>query len=370
MLGVLFLSTLALFAITSILFRSFSARRVELGRQFALSGQRALSQGAAEQAVRDLRLSLSYAPDEMGNRVLLAEALAQAHHPDQARGYFLGLLDEQPADGFLNLQLARLARERKDTPAAIAYYRAAAVGNWNGDSLNERFQVQLELADYLIELGDLPSARAELLIAAADAPPDATVETKLGDEFERANDPTDALNLYQKAIKLNPEASDAVYKGGRVAYQMGDYSTAARLLSLARRTDARTRLGNEDADEAERLLESSRRIQELTLTSDLPSQDRIEHLLRALPIARARFASCSAQFNGAQLPSDLQRLQGRWDDAEKTRIRRSSLEDAAQQKSLVGLIFETEEITARVCGAPSGDDALLLQLAHSPNEIR
>jgi tetratricopeptide (TPR) repeat protein len=367
---VLFLSTLALFAITSFLFHSFTARRVELGRRFALSGQRALSQGAPEKAVRDLRLSLSYAPDETGNRLLLAEALAQAHHPEQARGYFLGLLDEQPADGFLNLQLAKLARQRKDTQAAIAYYRAAAVGNWTGDSISERFHVQLELAEYLIQLGNMPSARAELLIAAADAPEDATVNMTLGDEFERANDPADALSLYQKAIKVNPDASDAIYKGGRVAYQIGDYSTAARLLSLARRTDARTRLGNKDANEVERLLQNSRRIQELTLSADVPSQDRIEHLLRALPIARARFESCSARFDTGQLPSDLQELQSGWADAEKVRTRRSSLEDAAQQKGLVNLIFETEQATARVCGAPSGDDALLLQLANSPSEIR
>ena len=222
MLVVLSLSTLALFAITSFLFRSFSARRVELGRQFASSGQKALRQGAPEQAVRDLRVSLAYAPDEASNQLLLAEALAQAHHPEQARGYFLALLDEQPADGFLNLQLARLARERKDTQAAIPYYRAAAVGNWNGDSMNERFHAQLELADYLSDLGDLRSARAELLVAAADAPEDATVETLLGNEFERTKDPTEALKLYTKALKLDPKNAAALNGARRVMDEIGE----------------------------------------------------------------------------------------------------------------------------------------------------
>jgi tetratricopeptide (TPR) repeat protein len=223
-IGVLVLSTLALFAITSFLFRSFSARRVELGRQLALSGQKALSEGASEQAVRDLRLSLSYAPDEMSNRLLLAEALAQAHHPDQARGYFLGLLDEQPADGFLNLQLARLARQRKDAPAATAYYRAAAVGNWNGDSLSERFHVQLELAQYLIELKDMPSARAELLIAAADVPEDAGVAVMLGQRFEQVNNLPQALRFYEKALKLNPKDAGALNGARRVMDEMGEGS--------------------------------------------------------------------------------------------------------------------------------------------------
>lgn len=366
----LILSTVALYALTSFLFRSFSARRVALGQEFATSGQHALSSGEAEQAVHDLRISLSYAPDEMGNRLLLAEALAQANHPDQARGYFLGLLDEQPADGFLNLQLARLARKRKDTQAAVSYYRAAGVGNWSGASLDQRFHVQLELAEYLIQLGNLPPARAELLVAAADSPEDAMVQTALGEEFERAGDPTDALSFYQRAIKMNPDAAAAIYKAGRVSYETGDYVTAARLLALARRTDLRAKLGDQDAQEAERLLDSSQRIEELTLSSTLPSHDRIEHLLRAIPIARARFESCSAQFNGGQPPGKLQSLQAGWDDADRIRVTRSALDDASQQENLTRLIFETEQVTSEVCGAPSGDDALLLQLANSSSEDR
>ena len=74
--------------------------------------------------------------------------------------------------------------------------------------------MQLELAEYLIALGDLPSARAELLIASADAPEDPAVYTTLGASFEQANDPTDALNLYQKAIKANPDELGCALQGG------------------------------------------------------------------------------------------------------------------------------------------------------------
>lgn len=218
---VLLLATVALYAVTSFLFRSFSGRRVALGQQFALSGQQALGRGDAEQATRDLRISLSYAPDDMSNRLLLAEALAQAHHPEEARTYFLGLLDEQPADGFLNLRLARLARQRKDTQAALGYYRAAAVGNWSGDSMNQRFHAQFELADYLIELGDRRSARAELLVAAADAPADAGADTMIGQRFEQARDPSNALKFYEKAIKLDPKDADALTGAQRVLEQIG-----------------------------------------------------------------------------------------------------------------------------------------------------
>jgi Tfp pilus assembly protein PilF len=221
---VLILSTAALYAITSFLFRSFSMRRAALGQQFATSGQNALRRGDAEQSIRDLRISLSYAPDQASNQLLLAEALAQAHHPEQARAYFLGLLDEQPADGFLNLQLARLARERKDTQAAIRYYRAAGSGNWTGDSLSARFHAQLELADYLARLGDVRVARAELLIAAADAPEDSTVAVMIGWRFEQANDLSQALKFYKKALKLNPKDADALNDARRVIREIGEAS--------------------------------------------------------------------------------------------------------------------------------------------------
>ncbi|HEV2576968.1 MAG TPA: tetratricopeptide repeat protein [Acidobacteriaceae bacterium] len=361
----LILSTVALYALTSFLFRSFAARQAQLAKQFAASGQEALSRGDAERAVNDLRTSLSYAPDDMTNRLLLAESLARSNHPEQARSYFLGLLDAQPADGFLNLQLARLARERKDSHAAIDYYRAAAVGNWSGDSLRERYSVQFELAEYLIELNDLPSARAELLIATADAPAEGDVYTTLGKKFEQAKDPTDALNLYSKAIKANPADAEAPYRAGRVAYQMGDFSQAAELLSVARRRTAEAKTGEENVREIDDLLQSAKRIQELTLSADLSPQDYIEHLLRALPVAKQRFDSCVAQFNGSPLSSDMQMLQSGWSDVDKISLRRSSLQDATEQQNLTKLIFQTEQITSKFCGGPSGDDALLLQLANS-----
>jgi hypothetical protein len=118
------------------------------------------------------------------------------------------------------------------------------------------------------------------------------------------------------------------------------------------------------------LLQSSRRIQGLTLSADLPEQDRIVHILRALTIAKARFESCAGRFNDGQLPGDLQGLENGWNNAETVRAQRSLLEDAAQQQNMVSLIFETEEVTARLCGAPSGDDALLLQLANSSRGAR
>jgi hypothetical protein len=171
-------------------------------------------------------------------------------------------------------------------------------------------------------------------------------------------------------MKLDPKDSAAFYNAGRLAFQLGEFAEAARLLSVAHREEQTAKLGEQDASELDNLLENSRRIQELAMSSDLPASDRAEHILRALPVARARFESCAAQTSNDQVSPQMQALENQWKDADKVKNRRSLLQDSAQQDGLVKLIFDTEELTASICGTPSGDDALLLQLANSSRGAR
>ena len=90
--------------------------------------------------------------------------------------------------------------------------------------MSERFHAQLELADYLAELGDLRSARAELLVAVADAPEDAAVAAMIGQRFERVNDLQEALKYYKKALKLDRRNTDALDGVRRVMVEMGEAS--------------------------------------------------------------------------------------------------------------------------------------------------
>jgi tetratricopeptide (TPR) repeat protein len=365
---VLVISTLVLYAITAFLFGTFSARRSELGRQFGASGKQALAQGNSDRAIHDLRISLSYAPGDTYNRLLLAEALAQANHPEEARSYFLSLLDVQPADGFINLQLARLARQRNSAQQAIEYYRAAAVGNWSNAPIDERFQVQLELSNYLILQHRLPAARAELLIAAADAPAATDAYVELGDSLLAASDPGDALNQYKKAATLNPEDSSALLKAGHLEYEMGRYADAYKLLSAANRTGSATKLSDVDSSELQSLVENSRRIQELTVDPQLPARQREEHLLQDLSIAKTRFADCQTKLGSVTaLPATMQVLATEWQTAGQFMRERSALDSGTAEADMTKLVFDTEEVTEKLCGPPVGDDALLLRLANASN---
>lgn len=363
---ILVLSTLVLYAITTLLFSSFSRRRTELGKQFGELGKQSLARGDSTNAIHDFRISLSYAPDDTYNRLMLAEALAQANHPEEARSYFLSLLDVQPADGFINLQLARLARQRNGPQQATEYYRASAVGNWNNAPIDERFQVQLELANYLILQRRLPAARAELLIAAADAPVAADAYTELGDGLLAANDSRDAVNQYEKAAKANPGDSSVLLKAGRAEYEMGRYADAYKLLSAARRTDAATKLSNADSSELQSLTENSQRIQDLIVDQQLPARQREEHLLRDLSVAKIRFDDCRTKLgDSTPLTATMQTLATKWQATGQSVRVRSALNSSPAEADMTKLVFDTEEVTEKLCGPPVGDDALLLMLANA-----
>jgi tetratricopeptide (TPR) repeat protein len=202
------------------------------------------------------------------------------------------------------------------------------------------------------------------LIAAADAPATTDAYIELGDSFLEADDPGDAVNQYEKAVKLNPQDGSVLLKAGRIEYQMGKYADAYKLLSAARRTSSAAKLNDAESNELQTLMENSRRIQELTIGQDLPAREREEHLLRDLSIAKLRFAGCRARLdNGSALPVEMQALDAAWPAADQFMHGHATLDNDTDEANMTKLVFDTEETTEKLCGPPVGDDALLLRLA-------
>ena len=360
--------SLALFAITLLLFRSFESHRAALAARWGELGQRDLAQGRPEEAVSALHTALSYAPDERPDQLLLAQALAEAGHTEEATNYFLNLWEARPGDGFINLQLARLSRTRGEAKQAVEYYRASIFGSWEGDAISRRRQVRLELSDLLVAQHELPDARNELLTITGNAPNDLPLTLVVAHKLEAADDPSDALTLYGKVLTSDPTNLQALEHGGRLAYLRGDYAEAQRLLERA--ADA-----NAHSEVVDDLLAKTRRIQLLTLTRDQPASDRAAHILLASSIAQSRLKSCIAQTTQAtpvpsQIPISLAALASRWAAATAGHGRITLLRSAEAQDTWALLINQTALITAQTCGQPSGDDALLLQVAQSSSSAQ
>jgi tetratricopeptide (TPR) repeat protein len=353
-------TTLALYGVTFFLFRSFESHREELAASWTQRGQAELQQGKPADAVNSLRASLSYMPDNYPSQLLLAQALAAAGETDQATNYFLNLWTARPGDGFLNLELARVTRQKAESQHAIDYYRSAILGDWQGDAVIRRRQVRLELIDYLIQLRRLPAARAELLIAAGNAPDDRQLDILFGDKLLAAADPQDALTFYQRSIADDPHNAVALEKAGRLKYAEGDYKQAQELLT---RAIENTPHAIEAPADLTALARNAARLVELSLSPDLPARERARHLLEAAQIAQTRFDNCTG--NAATLPSELQSLQTRWKAATDPAHRNALVQNAAGQDSLTQLIFDTERETETTCGPATGDDELLLKLSES-----
>jgi Flp pilus assembly protein TadD len=363
---VLTLLTVVLFFITLFLFRSFASHRADLAVRWSGRGKASLNAGQPVQAITALRTALSYAPGTRSYELLLAQALANAGHTDEASNYFVNLWSTQPGDGFINLELARLSARKNDPQDAIKYYRASIYGTWEGDGVVRRRKVRLELARYLIDQHYLNAARIELLIAAGNSPSDPVLNKTLADLLVQTGDIADALIYYKKALQGDPKNQAVLEGAGRAAYGLGDFAGAHSLLERA--TEAKASPEKEDiSGDLAVMLENSKRILELRPSTKLRPAERVTRILEDGVIAKKRFDGCVAPFDAANgLPPLLQQLKVRWASGNASMTRPVLLRSLAQQDTAVQLIFDTELQTSQFCGTPTGDDALLLLLAKSP----
>lgn len=363
------LLTGVLFLVTLFLFRSFTSHRAELAVRWSGRGKAALDAGKPVQAMAALHTALSYAPGTRSYELLLAQALADAGHTDEASNYFMNLWLTQPGDGFINLELARLAAKRKDAPSAIKYYRASIYGTWEGDGVVRRRVVRLELARYLIAQHDTNAARIELLIAAGNSPSDPALNRTLADLLVQTGDVADGFNYYKKSLQDDPKNQVALEGAGRAAYSLGNFAVAHSLLERAIEAKSSPREKEENlSGDLAAMLANSKRILELRPSGKLRPAERVSRILADGVIAKKRFDGCAAGFDAANgLPPSLQQLKARWAGANATMTRPVLLRSLARQDAAVQLVFDTELQTNQFCGAPSGDDALLLLLAKSPD---
>jgi Flp pilus assembly protein TadD len=377
---ILLLVSIVLYAITALLFRSFEDHRAGLAVRWAERGREALAANRPAEAIDALHTALSYAPDDRPDQLLLAQALAASpQHIDEATNYFLNLWEQTPGDGFINLQLARLARRRGDTQNATNYYRAAIFGSWEGDGPARRRDVRRELADYLIEQHDFTEARSELFITVANNPQDEALALGVSATLARTGDLNDALLYAEKAANLQPHDRAALAAVGQYASALGDFSLAYRSFERAAEAAEAARDSPAQSD-LNALAQHARRTLELSLSRDLPQSERLAHLEVASVVAQGRLDACivaktpatpaqepaspgTPSAAGPTLPAALASLKSRWTASLAVANRRLIRENADAQDARAQLIYQTEQDTAKLCSPASGDDAILLMLA-------
>jgi hypothetical protein len=207
---------------------------------------------------------------------------------------------------------------------------------------------------------------------------------------------------------------EALDGAGRTAFQMGRYLEAKRYLARALEGPGVDQEPKAILDQSRDRLNEATRLLLLYPSSRLSLNERSVRILADRKLAMVRLAQCTqdrsqapakdsaaasapapavasqgsnplqslkSRFTGhptaptpnqaaAPPPVDpLQALTARWKQLPAKLKLRELEENSDLAQTQIQLIYDTELVTQQVCGAPTGDDALLLKIAQAPNQV-
>jgi tetratricopeptide (TPR) repeat protein len=362
-----------LFALAVVAFTGVTGlSRLYYGQQESL-GQRWFGRGVADlnahnydAAALEFRTSLRYSRDNYSYQLNLAEALLGLKRTPEAQAYLVNLFDRQPENGFVNLELARIAAQGGESEHALRYYHNAIYATWSNNAIEDRQQrreARIELIEYLLRINSTTQAQAELIALEANLGEDPEQQRQVGDFFVRARDYEHALAAYRASLKLDRHNAAAEAGAGLSAFQLGQYQVASRYLQLAVADDPN------DASGATLLKTTELVLQLDPYEAGIGATQRAKIVVRDFAIAGTRLQACGLS-TGAVGPVSSsgvsQRSLGdRW-ALLKTHVTERGLErdpDLADQA--MQLVSDVERQTAASCGTLAGDDQALLTIANS-----
>lgn len=323
---------------------------------------------------------MGYGLEDTGTQLELAEALAEMNTPrslGEAAVYLNTLWEKEPGNGNINLQLARVLAKQKQTASALDHYHAAVYGVWQGHGAVLGRQARLEMVRYQIALGRYNDARGELLIAAGN---DSSTETlmEVAGLLTEAHAPADALHMYQEVARRRPLVVPALEGAGQIAFTLGRYRTARDYLEKAL-IAANAAHPLADKASAEKNLRTAGQVVAVYPSPALPPWERLRRVVQAFETARKRYTAC-ANGNAGESPvqsgktqilnnQEMTALGNRWKVAQPRLTTAALANDAKLEAATMQLVYDTEQVTAHVCGEPGGDDAALLRIAASPESV-
>lgn len=356
---------IAMFAFTAFIARQYHRTVHKLGDQWYAKGEAAMQAGQTAAAVSDYRNALVYKPDDEGFQFHLAIALAGDRREDEAESYLLTLLTESPGSGPINLALARVAVNLKNSSEAIRYYHNAIYGVWSNDPLRQRWDVRRELCDYLLNRHDIADAEPDLIALAQDTPPtDPGRENITGDLLTHAGMWNRALLAYRAALAVHRHDTHALAGAGRAAFQLAMFSDAAGYLQRLPQPDRSA------PDLADILALSQAAATMNALRPGLSPSEEGKRAAKALSVVEARISSC-AQQKGQSLPADSRtttppsNLQTLYATARQNRQIWSEMNLAqhpGQAVAVMTFAVQAEKVASSECGPPQtiADRALTL----------
>lgn len=359
-LALLFLAAVALFLGVTGLSHIYYAQRESLANRWFTRGVSDLKAQRFQTAVADFRTALLYSRGDYTYQLNLAEALLGLKRTDEANAYLLNLWEQEPENGLVNLELARIAAHKREIERASRYYHNAIYATWPGDQEVQRRETRVELVQYLLSINARTQAQSELIALAANLADDPIQEARVGDLFLRAQDYEHALNEYRLSLKSERNNPAALAEAGMAAFQLGRYDLADSYLQAA------VAANPSDAQSAARLKTTELVLRMNPFQRQLSVAKRDLIVIEAFAAAGERLKSCSGSgtaTGSASSGSVPGGLAERWEKLKPQITERGLRRDPDLVEAAMQLVFDIERQTSAACGTPEGTDMALLLIA-------
>jgi tetratricopeptide (TPR) repeat protein len=296
---------------------------------------------------------------------VLAQALAAADRVGEARSYFLSMLEDEPGNGAVNLQLAHLAEKQDDIDNAIRYLNGAMYGGWDTDPIVKRQQVRQELIGFLISKGLKTQARGELLTYTTEMPKNSNSQLWVAQAFSRLGDDRSALDFYKAGLRTNRHDVSALLGAARAAFHLERYNEALEYFKAADEIH--------DDPATSQMMQLVTTVIELNpFHSRISAEERRHRLVLAMDVADHRLQQC-AQAQNVDLKTvgghPLQLARARWMYLD------SRIRQARRDADLVQLLAPTATLVTTVeqmdaCGPANASDQAMLRIYQNAEELQ
>lgn len=345
------------FTFVTGLSRIYYAQQASLAERWSARGEADLAAHRFRNSVDELRAALLYSRDNAAYQLSLAEALIGLNRTSEAQAYLINLWGQQPENGRVNIDLARVAAQEGRTQQALRYYHNAIYANWPGDQEAQIRDARVELIEYLLRIKARAQAQSELISLQVFLGEDPSQQKQLGDLFMRTEDYEHALAAYRLSLSADPRNHDVLAGAGAAAFQLGNYTLAARYLQQA------VSLSPKDSQSRDQL-----KMAQLVLRMDpfrprISVADRDKAVMQDFALAGDRLKACPVAASYVSSLDPQQDLAKDW-----ARLKPEVTESGLRRNpdlvnSSMTTVFSIERQASIWCGSPNDTDSALQLIA-------
>src|SRR5579862_51162 len=339
--------------------RAYHEQREALGERWFSRGVADLNGKRYDSAMTEFRSALLYSRDNVDYQLNLAEALIGLNRTGESYSYLVNLWEEQPENGVVNLELARIAAQRTQTEQAQRYYHNAIYAVWPGNQEEKRRETRLELIEYLLSINVRAQAQAELIALQENLGDDPAQQRRVGELFLQAHDYEHALAAYRLSLKVERHNEAALAGAGRAAMELGQYPLAERYLQAAVAENPN------DAQSAERLKTTQLVLRMDPFRHGISADERDRAVMEAFATAGQRLSACATPKGPIVTTTGQPNLADSWAKMKPTVSQQELRRNPDLAEEAMDLVFEIERQTSANCGTPGEADQALLLISQS-----